>query len=157
MAQVGAVAQRQAQDFGKQFVNPRRRTFHSRMTLALPTYSHTRGSEDAGVTTDEFEFEFAKRITSDFALSLGNGGSREHGGADGNASGFGSVSVGWIRPFAVTAFAGLAFPARVGTTFSRAITQPLGSGTYKVRWRVLSKDGHWTRGDYYFSVKVAPN
>ena len=35
MAQVGAVAQRQAQDFGKQFVNPRRFTFHCQMTSAI--------------------------------------------------------------------------------------------------------------------------
>lgn len=145
--------------------------------LALPTYSHTKGSGNSGVTTDDFEFEFAKRITFDLALSVGTAWTLEHGGADGSASGFGNValgakyqfaleeddefvasagvgvelggtgssrlgveefntyemaaflgkgfgsaSAGWMRPFAVTAFAGLAFPARGKTDDERHVT-----------------------------------
>lgn len=29
---------------------------------------------------------------------------------------------------------------------------PLGSGTYRVRWSVVARDGHRTEGDYTFSV-----
>jgi hypothetical protein len=36
----------------------------------------------------------------------------------------------------------------------RLIPTALAPGTYKVRWRVLSIDGHWTRGDYSFSVNA---
>ena len=39
-------------------------------------------------------------------------------------------------------------------TVVRLIPTALAPGTYKVRWRVLSIDGHWTRGDYSFSVSA---
>jgi hypothetical protein len=134
--------------------------------LALPTWTHMKGGEEAGVTSDELEVEFAKRITSNFALSIDGGWSREHG-PDGTVDGFSNIGLGakyqfaldedaefvtsvaldvefgntgskhmgvedynvytpgifigkgfgnasadWVKPFAVTAFAGLAIPAR---------------------------------------------
>lgn len=39
-----------------------------------------------------------------------------------------------------------------GETLVRRISTALAPGTYAVRWRVLSIDGHWTRGDYTFVV-----
>jgi len=42
--------------------------------------------------------------------------------------------------------------AATGETLVRRITGTLAPGTYNVRWRVLSIDGHWTRGDYMFVV-----
>lgn len=35
----------------------------------------------------------------------------------------------------------------------RVSLQPLGAGTYKVQWRVLSVDTHVTEGDFTFTVK----
>ncbi|MCE9523346.1 MAG: hypothetical protein K8S25_13065, partial [Alphaproteobacteria bacterium] len=61
--------------------------------LALPTYTHRKGGDEPGVTEDEFEFEFAKRITSTFALSIEGGWSREHG-EEGDVDGFGNLEVG---------------------------------------------------------------
>ena len=50
-------------------------------------------------------------------------------------------------------------PAQVDTS-SRALLQvplkPLGPGTYRVKWRVLSVDTHVTEGDFTFRVEVAP-
>lgn len=34
--------------------------------------------------------------------------------------------------------------------------QPLGPGTYRVKWRVLSVDSHVTEGDFTFHVTGAP-
>ena len=42
--------------------------------------------------------------------------------------------------------------AASGETLVRRIAGTLAPGSYKVRWRVLSIDGHWTRGDYAFVV-----
>jgi methionine-rich copper-binding protein CopC len=42
--------------------------------------------------------------------------------------------------------------AASGETLVRRIATTLVPGSYKVRWRVLSIDGHWTRGDYTFVV-----
>lgn len=42
--------------------------------------------------------------------------------------------------------------AATGETLVRRIATTLAPGTYAVRWRVLSIDGHWTRGDYTFVV-----
>jgi len=42
--------------------------------------------------------------------------------------------------------------AATGETLVRRISGTLAPGTYAVRWRVLSIDGHWTRGDYTFEV-----
>lgn len=135
--------------------------------LALPTFTHRKGGAEAGVTEDEFEFEFAKRITPKLAFSIEGGWSREHGGEEGRVDGFsniglgakyqlaldeddefvasigagvelggtgskrlgvedfntydaavylgkgfGSASANWVKPFAVTAFAGVSVPAR---------------------------------------------
>ena len=33
------------------------------------------------------------------------------------------------------------------------LAQPLGPGTYKVRWHALSADGHTTHGTYSFTIK----
>ncbi|MEQ1754988.1 MAG: hypothetical protein ABL973_12745 [Micropepsaceae bacterium] len=140
--------------------------------LALPTYTHRKGGEEPGVTEDEFEFEFAKRITPLLAFSIEGGWSREHGGEEGKVEGFSNLGVGvkhqlvldeddefvasigagvelggtgsehmgvedfntyeatvyvgkgfgsaganWVKPFAVTAFAGLSIPARGKTSF----------------------------------------
>ena len=50
-------------------------------------------------------------------------------------------------------------PAQVDTT-SRALLhvplKPLGPGTYRVKWRVLSVDTHVTEGDFTFRVTDAP-
>ncbi|MEQ1864553.1 MAG: copper resistance protein CopC [Micropepsaceae bacterium] len=35
----------------------------------------------------------------------------------------------------------------------RVLARPVQSGTYHVFWRVLSADGHFTRGDYSFEVR----
>ena len=40
----------------------------------------------------------------------------------------------------------------MGTTVIRGFDAVLQPGTYSVRWRVFSVDGHWTRGDYAFMV-----
>ena len=42
--------------------------------------------------------------------------------------------------------------AAAGETLVRRIATTLAPGSYMVRWRVLSIDGHWTRGDYTFVV-----
>ena len=34
--------------------------------------------------------------------------------------------------------------------------KPLGAGTYRVKWRVLSVDGHVTEGDFIFRVADGP-
>jgi hypothetical protein len=57
--------------------------------LALPTWTHMKGGD---VTSDDLEFEFAKRITSKVALSIDRGWSREHGGPDGKVDGFRELS-----------------------------------------------------------------
>jgi methionine-rich copper-binding protein CopC len=44
--------------------------------------------------------------------------------------------------------------AATGETLVRRISGTLSPGNYKVRWRVLSIDGHWTRGDYTFVVSA---
>lgn len=50
-------------------------------------------------------------------------------------------------------------PARVDTA-SPALLQvplkPLGPGTYRVKWRVLSVDTHVTEGDFTFRVSEGP-
>ncbi len=50
-------------------------------------------------------------------------------------------------------------PAQVDPA-SRALLQvplkPLGPGTYRVKWRVLSVDTHVTEGDFTFRVEGAP-
>ena len=50
-------------------------------------------------------------------------------------------------------------PARLDGA-SRALLQvplkPLGPGTYRVKWRVLSVDSHVTEGDFTFRVSDAP-
>ena len=50
-------------------------------------------------------------------------------------------------------------PAQVDTA-SRALLhvplKPLGPGTYRVKWRVLSVDTHVTEGDFTFRVTDAP-
>jgi methionine-rich copper-binding protein CopC len=50
-------------------------------------------------------------------------------------------------------------PTRVDAA-SRALLQvplkPLGPGTYRVKWRVLSVDTHVTEGDFTFRVADAP-
>jgi len=50
-------------------------------------------------------------------------------------------------------------PARVDAA-SRALLQvplkPLGPGTYRVKWRVLSVDTHVTEGDFTFRIADAP-
>jgi len=61
--------------------------------LALPTYTHRKGGEEPGVTEDEFEAEFSKRITSNFALSIEGGWSHESDGAD-HAEGWGNIEIG---------------------------------------------------------------
>ena len=61
--------------------------------LGFPTYTHRKGGEEAGVREDEFEFEFAKRITSKLALSLEGAWSREES-EDGTVDGFSNVAVG---------------------------------------------------------------
>lgn len=43
--------------------------------------------------------------------------------------------------------------AKSGTIVSRTLKAPLPAGTYEVKWRVLSIDGHHTRGSYTFDVK----
>ena len=45
--------------------------------------------------------------------------------------------------------------AKMSTLVTRAPKTPLAPGTYLVKWRVLSIDGHHTRGDYTFDVKAA--
>jgi len=40
-----------------------------------------------------------------------------------------------------------------GTILRRDIAAPLADGTYHVFWRVLSVDGHYTRGDYTFEIR----
>ncbi len=45
--------------------------------------------------------------------------------------------------------------AAAGETLVRRISGTLIPGTYAVRWRVLSIDGHWTRGDYTFVVTAS--
>jgi methionine-rich copper-binding protein CopC len=40
-----------------------------------------------------------------------------------------------------------------GTLVRRVIGARLAAGTYNVFWRVISVDGHWTRGDYSFEIK----
>jgi len=141
--------------------------------LALPTYTHMKGE-------DEFEAGFAKRITSDFALSVDGGWSRERGGPDGFGNigvgakyqfaldedaefvasagfdvelggtgsvrigaedfnvytpsllagkGFGSASADWLKPLAVTAFAGVAVPARGHSDDERNVSHAVYGGT----------------------------
>jgi methionine-rich copper-binding protein CopC len=50
-------------------------------------------------------------------------------------------------------------PAQVDAA-SRALLQvplkPLGPGTYRVKWRVLSVDTHVTEGDFTFTVSANP-
>ena len=50
-------------------------------------------------------------------------------------------------------------PAKVDAA-SPALLQvplkPLGAGTYRVKWRVLSVDGHVTEGDFIFRVADGP-
>ncbi|MEQ1754989.1 MAG: copper resistance CopC family protein [Micropepsaceae bacterium] len=41
----------------------------------------------------------------------------------------------------------------MSTTVIRGFKSALAAGTYSVRWRVFSVDGHWTRGDYTFTVE----
>ncbi len=43
--------------------------------------------------------------------------------------------------------------AESGTTIERATKSPLAPGRYSVAWRVLSVDGHYTRGTYTFEVR----
>jgi methionine-rich copper-binding protein CopC len=43
--------------------------------------------------------------------------------------------------------------AKSGTTIERTAAAALAPGRYKVAWRVLSVDGHHTRGTYTFDVK----
>ena len=45
--------------------------------------------------------------------------------------------------------------ATTGTKVARKPKAPLPPGTYQVKWRVLSVDGHHTRGSYAFEVKSA--
>ena len=40
-----------------------------------------------------------------------------------------------------------------GALVRREIGAKLMAGTYNVFWRVISVDGHWTRGDYSFEIK----
>lgn len=44
--------------------------------------------------------------------------------------------------------------ANAGTTITRTFSSALKPGTYEVKWRVLSTDGHHTRGTYTFEVKA---
>jgi hypothetical protein len=151
--------------------------------LALPTWTHMKGGEEAGVTSDELEVEFAKRITSTFALSVDGGWSREHGpdgtvdgfsnvglgakyqfaldedaefvasagldvefGGTGSkrlgvedfntytptlliGKGFGSASADWVKPFAVTAFGGVAIPGRGHSGDERNVSHAVYGGT----------------------------
>ena len=46
--------------------------------------------------------------------------------------------------------------SKMGTIVTRTLQSALPAGTYHVKWRVLSIDGHHTRGDYTFDVKT-PN
>jgi hypothetical protein len=165
--------------------------------LALPTYTHMKGGEEAGVTSDEFEMEFAKRITSTFALSIEGGWSREDGpdgqvdgfsnigvgakyqfaldeddefvasagldvefGGTGSSrlgvedfdvytpaifigKGFGSASANWVKPIAVTAFAGLAIPSRGHSDDERNVTHAVygGSIQYSLPYLHANVDG----------------
>ena len=50
-------------------------------------------------------------------------------------------------------------PARVDAasqTLLEVPLKPLGPGTYRVKWRVLSVDTHVTEGDFTFRVAAAP-
>jgi methionine-rich copper-binding protein CopC len=50
-------------------------------------------------------------------------------------------------------------PARVDATSPALLKvqlKPLGPGTYRVKWRVLSVDTHVTEGDFTFRVAAAP-
>lgn len=62
--------------------------------LGLPTYTQRTGGEEPGVREDEFELEFAKRITSKLALSFEAGWSREQGGDEGSIDGFANIAIG---------------------------------------------------------------
>lgn len=64
---------------------------------SFPTISSLEesGSEEGPKTREtEFEFEFAKRITPRFGLSVGDAYVQRHAKGEGTASGFGNVSVG---------------------------------------------------------------
>ncbi len=61
--------------------------------LAFPTYTHMKGGEEPGVREDEFEFEFAKRITSKFALAIEGAWSHENDAGE-RVDGFANVAVG---------------------------------------------------------------
>jgi methionine-rich copper-binding protein CopC len=50
-------------------------------------------------------------------------------------------------------------PAQVDATnpvLLQTALKPLGLGTYRVKWRVLSVDTHVTEGDFTFRVTVSP-
>ena len=48
--------------------------------------------------------------------------------------------------------------AKSGTTIERKLKSTLPPGLYEIKWRVLSIDGHHTRGAYTFEVTAAaPN
>ena len=42
---------------------------------------------------------------------------------------------------------------QVNPELLKASVLPLPAGVYRVHWRVLSKDGHVTQGDYRFTVR----
>ncbi|MCE9523345.1 MAG: copper resistance protein CopC [Alphaproteobacteria bacterium] len=42
------------------------------------------------------------------------------------------------------------------TTLRKSIDAALAPGVYRIFWRVISVDGHWTRGDYTFEIAPPP-
>ena len=61
--------------------------------LALPTFTHRKGGEEPGAREDEWEFEFAKRVSDNFALSIEGGWSREKGDEN-SVDGFANLTLG---------------------------------------------------------------
>lgn len=61
--------------------------------VALPAFAWTKGGEEQGVTTAAFEFELAKRMTSNVAFSVEGAWVRESGD-EGRVTGFENLTIG---------------------------------------------------------------